>query len=410
MLTCDLDSFRLPVACSSGEGFQMLYKLKILITGVFLILISNKSFAFETISKSAIIFDVNSKIFLMEKNADMPLPPASMSKLMTLNMVFEALEDGRLKLDDILPVSKEAYEVGGSTMFLKLQDKVSVEDLIRGVVVLSGNDASVVLAEALSPDGTEKGFASLMTKRAKAIGMTNSTFSNSTGMPAKNHRMSVRDLIILSERLITVFPQYYGYFSEQEFRFRNRAPDNRFNRNPLLKMKLGADGLKTGHTNEAGYGLVGSAVQGDRRIIFAISGLASKATREKEASRMALWAFRQFTSTNIAKKGQVIGRAPVWLGLSKDIQMVAPSDINTLVPIHDKENISLQIKYLSPIQAPIKAKTKIADLIVSIPGFKEASYPVVAGETILEGNFWGRFKASATILGQLLRDKVVNIF
>lgn len=388
----------------------MLFKLKILMTGFFLILVSNKSLAFETISKSAIIFDVNSKIFLMEKNADTPLPPASMSKLMTLNMVFEALEDGRLKLDDILPVSKDAYKVGGSTMFLKLQDKVSVEDLIRGVVVLSGNDASIVLAEALSPDGTEKGFANLMTKRAKAIGMTNSSFSNSTGMPAKNHKMSVRDLIILSERLITVFPQYYEYFSEKEFRFRNRAPDNRFNRNPLLKMNLGADGLKTGHTNEAGYGLVGSAIQGDRRIIFAVSGLASKATREKEASRMALWAFRQFTSTTIAKKGQVVGRAPVWLGLSKDVQMVVQSDINSLVPIHDKENISTRIEYLSPIPAPIEVNTKIAELIISIPGFKETSYTIVAGETVPTGKFWGKFIASTKILSQMLKDQVVNLF
>ena len=329
---------------------------------------------------------------------------------MSLNMVFEALEDGRLKLDDILPVSKEAYKVGGSTMFLKLQDKVSVEDLIRGVIVLSGNDASVVLAEALSPDGTEKGFANLMTKRAKALGMTNSSFSNSTGMPAKNHSMSVRDLIILSERLITVFPQHYEYFSENEFRFRNRAPDNRFNRNPLLKMKLGADGLKTGHTNEAGYGLVGSAVQGDRRIIFAVSGLASKAAREKESSRMALWAFRQFTSTNIAKKGQVVGRAPVWLGLAKDVQMVVKSDINSLVPIHDKENISLRLEYLSPIPAPIEAGTKIANLVISVPGFKDASYPVVAGETVFKGKFWGKFMASAKILSRMLKNQVVSLF
>lgn len=242
----------------------MLFKLRTILSGFFIIIFTNNSIAFETIAKSAIVFDTNSKLVLMEKNADLALPPASMSKLMTLNMVFEALEDGRLKLDDTLPVSKHAEKYGGSTMFLTTQDTVTVEELIRGVVVLSGNDASAVLAEALSPDGTEIGFAKMMTKRAKSLGMKNSTFENSNGMPSINHKMSVRDLSILADRLISVFPQYYSYFAENEFRFKNRAPDNRFNRNPLLKMNIGADGLKTGHTRESGYGLVGSAVQGDR--------------------------------------------------------------------------------------------------------------------------------------------------
>ena len=388
----------------------MLLKLKIVLSGIFFILAINNLYAFETVSKSAIIYDINSKIVLMEKNADLPLPPASMSKLMTLNMVFEALEDGRLKLDDTLPVSAHAQKYGGSTMFLTVRDRVSVEDLIRGVVVLSGNDASAVLAEALSPDGTEKGFADMMTKRAKALGMQNSIFKNSNGMPANDHKMSVRDLIILAERLITVFPQYYEYFAEKEFKYRNRAPDNRFNRNPLLKMNIGADGLKTGYTREAGYGLVGSAVKGNRRIIFALAGLPTENRRSKESERMATWAFLQFTLTKIAKKGQSLGKAPVWLGSTRDIEMVVQSDIQLLVPILEKDNVSSTIKYLSPIAAPIKSGTKIAELLVAVPGFKDSSHPIVAGETVLQGKFWGRFKASAKILGQLLRDKVVNIF
>lgn len=388
----------------------MLFKVRTILSGFFIIIFTNNSIAFETVAKSAIIFDTNSKLVLMQKNADLALPPASMSKLMTLNMVFEALEDGRLRLDDTLPVSKLAEKYGGSTMFLTTQDTVTVEELIRGVVVLSGNDASAVLAEALSPDGTEVGFAKMMTKRAKSLGMQNSTFENSNGMPSINHKMSVRDLSTLANRLITVFPQYYGYFAEKEFRFNNRAPDNRFNRNPLLKMNIGADGLKTGHTRESGYGLVGSAVQGDRRIIFVLSGLRSESVRAKEAKRMATWAFRQFTTVKLAEKGEVVDTASVWLGLSKKVNMVVESDIDILVPVLEKENISTQLVYLSPIKAPIAAGTKIAELIVSIPELADKSFPVVAGETVAEGNFWGRFKASTTILGKLLVTKVSKVF
>ena len=388
----------------------MLFKLRTILSGFFIIIFTNNSIAFETVAKSAIILDTNSKLILMQKNADLALPPASMSKLMTLNMVFEALEDGRLKLDDRLPVSKHAEKYGGSTMFLTTQDTVTVEELIRGVVVLSGNDASAVLAEALSPDGTEIGFAKMMTKRAKSLGMKNSTFENSNGMPSINHKMSVRDLSILAERLISVFPQYYSYFAENEFRFKNRAPDNRFNRNPLLKMNIGADGLKTGHTRDSGYGLVGSAVQGDRRIIFIISGLRSDSIRAREAKRMATWAFRQFTTVKLAEKGEVVGEAAVWLGSSKNVNMVVQSDIDVLAPVLEKENISTQLVYSSPINAPITAGTKIAELIVSIPELADKSFPIVAGETVTEGNFWGRFKASAEILGKLLVTKISKIF
>ena len=388
----------------------MLFKLRTILSGFFIIIFTNNSIAFETVAKSAIILDTNSKLILMQKNADLALPPASMSKLMTLNMVFEALEDGRLRLDDTLPVSKHAEKYGGSTMFLTTQDTVTVEELIRGVVVLSGNDASAVLAEALSPDGTEIGFAKMMTKRAKSLGMKNSTFENSNGMPSINHKMSVRDLSILAERLISVFPQYYTYFAENEFRFKNRAPDNRFNRNPLLKMNIGADGLKTGHTRESGYGLVGSAVQGDRRIIFIISGLRSDSIRAREAKRMATWAFRQFTTVKLAEKGEIVGEAAVWLGSSKNVNMVVQSDIDVLAPVLEKENISTQLVYSSPINAPITAGTKIAELIVSIPELADKSFPIVAGETVTGGNFWGRFKASAEILGKLLVTKISKIF
>lgn len=241
------------------------------------------AWAFDTKARAAYVLDMGTGTVLLAKQADAPLPPASMSKLMTVYIAFEALRDGRLALDDRLPVSEHAMAYGGSTMFLNTRDRVRVEDLLRGIIVLSGNDACAVIAEALSPDGTEAGFARYMTGRARDLGMTNSTFANSNGWPAPGHVMSVHDLAILAQRLITDFPELYGMFSETDFAFDGRAPANTRNRNPILGLGIGADGLKTGHTNEAGYGLVGSAKQGDRRVIFVISGLDSTRARAEEA-------------------------------------------------------------------------------------------------------------------------------
>ncbi len=229
--------------------------------------------AFDTNAQAAWVYDVATGTVLMEKNADEALPPASMSKLMTVYMLFEALEEGRLQLDTRLPVSTKARQMQGSTMFLNEQDRPTVAELIKGIIVLSGNDACVVVAEGLA--GTEAAFARQMTERGKALGLTQSTFANASGWPDPRHRMSVHDLGVLAQHLIQDFPEYYKNFAIEEWRFDNRAPANRHNRNPLLGLGIGADGLKTGHTQEAGYGLVGSAVQGDRRIIFVISGLPS---------------------------------------------------------------------------------------------------------------------------------------
>ena len=217
-----------------------------------LILFSLPAHAFDTKATAAYVIDQTTGTVLLAKNADTPLPPASMSKLMTLYMMFEAIERGKdkggLDLVETLPVSQHAMSYGGSTMFLDTTDRVSVEDLLRGIIVLSGNDACAVVAEALSPDGTEYGFARLMTQRAQQLGMTNSTFANSNGWPQAGHLMSVRDLGLVANRIITDFPQFYPLFSEREFLFDGRAPQNKSNRNPLLGLGIGADGLKTGHT------------------------------------------------------------------------------------------------------------------------------------------------------------------
>jgi D-alanyl-D-alanine carboxypeptidase (penicillin-binding protein 5/6) len=373
-------------------------------------LATTSAFAFDTKAKSAIVLDVGTNQTLMEKNADMALPPASMSKLMTLNMVFEALDDGRMTLDTVLPVSAHAKSYTGSTMFLNTRDRVRVEDLIRGVIVLSGNDASTVLGEAISPDGTERGFAQMMTERARQLGMTNSVFANANGWPAAGQRMSMRDLATLAHRLITVFPQYYGYFAETEFRFDDRAPDNRFNRNPLLKLNIGVDGLKTGHTQEAGFGLVGSAIQGNRRVIFVLSGVDTAAARADESERIVNWAFRQFAEKQLAEQGVRLAEAPVWMGAATSVGLATDQDIKLLIPALQGDQVKAKISYQGPIDAPIEAGTKLADLIVSVPGFADATYPLVATEAVSGAGFMVRIRTAATILMQQLTGQAAAIF
>ncbi|MEM9433081.1 MAG: D-alanyl-D-alanine carboxypeptidase family protein [Pseudomonadota bacterium] len=366
--------------------------------------------AFDTTAKSAIVLDVNTDQTLMEKNADMALPPASMSKLMTLFMVFEALEDGRLSLDTVVPVSRKAAAYGGSSMFLTELDRVSVEDLIRGVIVLSGNDASAVLAEAVSPDGTEAGFSAMMTQRAQQLGMTNSTFTNSNGWPAPNHRMSMRDLAILAKLLITQFPQYYGYFAETEFAFDGRVPDNRFNRNPLLTLGIGADGLKTGHTQEAGYGLVGSATSGTRRVIFVLSGMDSERDRAEESERIVNWAFRQFAEKKLAEEGVVLTEAEVWMGSAARVGLAARSDVSALVPILGNEDVSAKIRYNGPLDAPIAVGDKLAELVISVPGLSDAVHDLVATETVTRGGFMVRLRTAAVVLFRELTGQAAAYF
>ena len=251
------------------------------------ILCALPAWAFDTQARAAFVLDLKTGTVLLAKRADEQMPPASMSKLMTLYLAFEAVKTGRLSLEERLPVSAHAMSYGGSTMFLDTTDRIKVRDLLRGIIVLSGNDACAVIAEALSPSGTEAGFAELMTQRAQQLGMTNSHFVNASGWPAPGHVMSMRDLVLLATHLYNDFPEFYPMFSETTFEFDGRAAQNVSNRNPLLALGIGADGLKTGHTEEAGYGLVGSAQQGDRRVIFAITGLDSAAARSPEGSGTA---------------------------------------------------------------------------------------------------------------------------
>jgi D-alanyl-D-alanine carboxypeptidase (penicillin-binding protein 5/6) len=356
------------------------------------------AYALETKARAALLVDYNTGTVLLEKNADQALPPASMSKLMTLNMVFEALEDGRLSMDERLPVSEHAMSYGGSTMFLNTRDRVRVEDLIRGVIVLSGNDACAVLAEALA--GSEAEFARAMTKRARQLGMMNSTFANSNGWPHRDQRMSARDLVILAERLIRHFPQYYGYFGEREFAFDDRSPANRFNRNPLLKLDIGADGLKTGHTTEAGYGVVGSATKNGRRVVLMLTGLDTEADRAREAEKLVNWAFRQFLEKKILTAGQVVETAEVWMGRESLVTLRAAHDLDLLLPVSASRQLTAEITLNLPIEAPIEQGAELAIMKITIPGMQPVEVPLVAGEAVARSGFLSRLRLSAAILGQ----------
>lgn len=358
---------------------------------------------FQTQAGSAVVIDHNTGQVLLSKNAEVPLPPASMSKLMTLNMTFEALEDGRLSLDTVLPVSEYAANYGGSTMFLDSRDRISVEDLIRGIVVLSGNDATAVLAEALSPDGTEDGFAAMMTKRARELGMDQTVLRNSNGWPEPGHVMSMRDLSILAERLITEFPQYYSYFSEREFPFDGRSPANRFNRNPLLGLGIGADGLKTGHTQEAGFGLVGSAVQGDRRVTFVISGLDTDAARAEESERIVNWAFRQFAEVEMLADRAPVQQADVFMGEAAQVAVVPENAVTLLLPVTGREAVTGEVTYDGPIEAPVAAGTRLGTLTLTHPGVPPVEVPLIAAEDVARAGPLRRIQiAGARVAGDVL--------
>ena len=365
---------------------------------------SSQTHAFETRATAAYVIDQTTGTVLLNKNADTPLPPASMSKLMTLLIAFEAIRDGRLSLNEKLPVSQHSMNYGGSTMFLNTRDRVSVEDLIRGIIVLSGNDACSVIAEALSPDGTESGFARYMTQRAQKMGMTNSTFTNSNGWPQAGHRMSTRDLASLANRLISDFPEFYPLFSETEFLFDGRAPQNTRNRNPLLRLGIGADGLKTGHTQEAGYGLVGSAKQGQRRVTFVLSGLDSSATRAQESEAIVNWAFRQFAQRPLAKEGERLATADVWMGTVPNVGLVSNQDISVLLPVLGGNDIPAEVVYKGPIQAPIAKGDELAELVLRPEGLSETRIPLFAETDVADGGFIARIRTAAMKLIDRLKQ------
>ena len=355
--------------------------------------------AFETRATHAWIYDMTTHTVLMDKNGEESVPPASMSKLMTVNMLFEALKDGRVSMDTTFAVTSNAKAMQGSTMFLNEQDRPTVEELIHGMIINSGNDACVVVAEGLA--GTEAAFADQMTARAAALGLENSIFANASGWPDPGQRMSMRDLGMLARRLIEDFPELYPVFAQTSYDFKGRSPANANNRNPLLKLNIGADGLKTGHTSEAGYGLVGSVKQGNRRIIFAISGLTSDTERAEEAERITAWAFRQFALKTVAKSGQRLAVAQVYMGAADTVGLVPAEDITLLVPAIAHDGLKADIVYTGPLTAPIIKGAPVAELVIHMPDMPEHRIPLVAEADVAKGGFTKRLLTAALQLKSL---------
>lgn len=360
--------------------------------------------ALETKARAALVVDHNTQTVLLSKNAQLSLPPASMSKLMTLALMFEALQTGRYALTDKFRVSEKAWKMGGSKMFLKAGEEVSIENLIRGVIVQSGNDACVVLAEGLA--GSEAAFADRMTKRARELDMTQSTFANATGWPHPDHRMSAEDLVTLATYIITEFPEYYSYFGETSFTWDGIVQKNR---NPLLNLDLGADGLKTGHTDEAGYGLVGSAVRDGRRVTFMLTGLGSAEERLREAEQVANWAFREFYSRTLFEEDTQIATASVWLGAEPEVGLISPEPIDVMVPYEDRDKLKVRVVYNGPIPAPIEEGQVIAELVVDMPQIGEKRFPLVASASVGKGGFMIKMSASARILSSRLLESAGNL-
>lgn len=352
--------------------------------------------SFETAARNAILMDYDTGEYLFTKNMDESVPPASMSKLMTVYILMSKIKDGSIKLDDTFSVSENAWRkggaaTGGSTMFLSIGDNVSVENLIKGIVIQSGNDACIVVAENVA--GSEDDFVILMNKTAKKLGLKNSHFENATGLPHPDHRMSMEDLAILSRHIIKEFPELYHYFSQKEFVYNNIKQGNR---NPLLYTMKGADGLKTGHTEEAGFCLAASATKGDRRLIEVMSGMNSNRERSEEAERLMSWGFREFNNFKILNKGQTVAEAKVWYGKEKTVKLTVADDVLKTVHRSQQENVKVSAEFDEPVKAPIKAGQEIGSIKIEIDGQAPLNVPLVAvndvAETGMLGKFWANLK------------------
>lgn len=345
--------------------------------------------ALDTPARNAYVIDLATNTVLLDKAADIPMPPASMSKLMTIFMVFDRLKKGSLNLDDTFLVSEKAWRKGGSKMFVKVGDRIKVSDLLRGIIIQSGNDACIVVAEGLA--GSEDAFAEMMTRRAKEIGLTNSNFANATGWPHPKHYMSARDLAVLSERLVNDFPEHYKIFAEKTFTY---SKIKQSNRNPLLYRDIGSDGLKTGYTKEAGYGLSASAVRGERRIVMVVNGLTSIRERSRESLRIMEWAFRTFKPYALFKKNDVITKADIWLGDAPSVSLTIPEDLKLTLSRTARGKMKVTVKMNNPVAAPVKKGQRLATLIVSAPNFQTREIPLLAAEDVQQLGFVGRIGAA----------------
>ncbi len=353
---------------------------------------------YQTAAAHAILIEAGSGSVLFEKAADDLIPPASLSKLMTQEVVFNLIKQARLKATDEFIVSTNAWRRGGapshtSSMFIPIHSKVSVDDLLHGAIIQSANDACIALAEGIS--GNESSFAELMTKRARELGLTKSTFGNSTGLPDPRQLMTARELAKLARHIIESYPDYYKYYSEREFTW-NKI--RQFNRNPLLTMNIGADGLKTGFTKEAGYGLVGSAVQNGLRLIVVVNGLRSEKERADEAKKMLEWGFHNFQSGLLFAEDQEIAQAKLYGGTKGHVPLTARKEVRLMVPRGSRDKIIARVVYSGPVPAPVQQGQKIGTLKVWRGEFVVLEVPLEAAESVATGSMPRRAFDAATEL------------
>ena len=346
--------------------------------------------AIETIAEQAFLIDMTTGEVLFEKNADQPMAPASMSKMMTAYMIFERLRDGSLTLEDTFTVSENAWrkggaKSGGSTMFLKPGKRAKLEDLLRGIIVQSGNDACIVVAEALA--SSEAAFAEEMTVRAKELGLQNTVFKNATGWPDPEHLTTAQDLALLAKRTITDFTEYYHYYAEKEFTYNTIR---QINRNPLLYKNIDADGLKTGHTVESEYGLTASATNGDRRLILVVNGLATKKDRSREPERLLNWGFRDFNNYRLFSAGEEVTEANVWLGKEDKVPLVIEREMLLTIARKARHKMKVTVTFENPIPAPIAKGDPVAKLVLTVPGRDKLEVPLLAGAAVERLGLFGR--------------------
>lgn len=354
---------------------------------------STTASSLETKAKQAVLLDFETGVELYAKNADTLMPPASMTKMMTVYLLFERLKEGRLSLEDELQVSRKAWKKGGSKMFVEAGKTVRVEDLIRGIVVQSGNDATIVVAEGLA--GNEDAFAREMTDKARELGMSNTTFRNASGWPDPEHLTTARDLAILAEATVRHFPDYYRYYAERKFTFSGIMQRNR---NPLLGRLKGADGLKTGHTEEAGYGLTSSAVKNGRRLILVLNGLPSESSRKTESHRILEWGFREFGNYKLFAEGEKIASVGVWLGEKSSIPLLAKEGVLLTMERKYRKNLKVKIRHDAPIPAPINKGSKIGEIEVLTGDRPPILVPLIAGEDVQRLGPSGRISAALSYL------------
>ena len=344
----------------------------------------------------ALIMDYDTGLVLFSKNGDEPMPPASMSKIMTVLMVFEALKAGSITMETEFETSEHAWRTGGfasgsSTMCLEPDERVTVDDLLHGVIVLSGNDASITLAEGLS--GSEEAFAADMEYRAQELGLTSASFANATGWPDPEHRISARDLAEVARITIRDHPELYAIYAEREFDFCTEAPSNRYNRNPVLGLIDGADGLKTGHTEESGYGLVASAVRGGERRIIVFNGLDTNAGRSREAERLTRAAFADFQIARPFQAGDIVGEAPVYLGVTDTVPLRVEEEVTVGFHRRAGRDVEARLVYDGPLRAPIAEGDVIGTLVLDIPGTEAIERPLIAAADIPKEGLMGQAMA-----------------